>query len=111
MDTPSCEIFGHSYHETTGKCGYCEAVLPLPAKMPSHFTVYPTLPAVIKVHYSTIDRYSESRRFKTLKGARAYVAKRLGTSYDAGIAYAVSYDGVGKVTSNVPMSVLLGVTL
>lgn len=108
METTSCELFGHEYHEVTGKCHYCEAALAMPkAPLPT----YPTLPAVIKVSYSTLDRYYESRRFKTLKGARAYVAKRLGTSYDAGVAYAVSGDGVGKVTSNVPMSVLLGRSL
>lgn len=23
--TSGCALFGHSYHEKTGKCGYCEA--------------------------------------------------------------------------------------
>jgi hypothetical protein len=66
-----------------------------------------TLPDVIRVRYSTIDRFSESKRFKTLKGARAYVARRLGTSYDLGGNYAVSGDGVGKLMANVPMTLLV----
>jgi len=51
----------------------------------------------IKVKYSSIDRYSESRTFATLDGARRYARKWLGDNFDVGGWYAVSWDGVGKV--------------
>ena len=102
MATPSCELFGHSYHEKTGVCHYCDVVLPpLPPKAL-------VLPPVITVRYSTIDRYSESRRFKTLAGARAYARRKMGDTYDIGGYYAVSGDGVAKLTSNISLGVLLG---
>ena len=69
----------------------------------------PVLPNPIWVYYRTIDRFSESRRFKTLKGARAYVRKRIGDTFDVGGNYAVDAYGVGKVTANIPMSLLMGV--
>jgi hypothetical protein len=28
--TGSCALFGHSYHEVTGHCHYCDRVLPMP---------------------------------------------------------------------------------
>jgi len=54
----------------------------------------------IKLHYSTLDRFSESRTFKTLAGAKAYATRRLGTYYDVSLAfnYAVSGDGIGKLS-------------
>ena len=52
----------------------------------------------IRVHYSSIDRFSESRRFKTLTGAQKYAQKWVGPHPDQGGTYAVSFDGVGKVT-------------
>lgn len=57
-------------------------------------------PRDIRLRYSTIDRFSESKRFKTLDGARAYAKRRLGDCYDVSLAfnYAVSGDGVGKVS-------------
>lgn len=53
----------------------------------------------ITLYYKTIDRFSERRTFKTLKGARAYARKRMGTSYyiSETFHYAVSFDGVGKL--------------
>ncbi len=53
----------------------------------------------IRFHYSTIDHYSESRRFKSLDGARAYAKRRLGDSYDISetFRYAVAGDGVAKL--------------
>ncbi len=56
-------------------------------------------PADIKIRYSTVDRFSEIRRFKTLEGARAYAGRRMGSSYDISetFNYAVSADGVGKI--------------
>lgn len=54
----------------------------------------------IRVRYSTIDRYYESRRFKTLEGARRYAARWIGETPDIGYSfgYAVSADGIGKIT-------------
>lgn len=54
----------------------------------------------IKLTYSTIDRFSESKTFKTLEGARAYFARRIGTSYDISetFNYAVDAYGTGKLT-------------
>ena len=52
----------------------------------------------IKVVYRSIDRFYEVRRFKTLEGARRYAHKRVGAHPEVGYGYAVSGDGVGKVT-------------
>lgn len=106
----SCELFGHSYHNVTGHCGYCDRVLPMPVKSAAALTPAPApaLPPVIKLSYSTIDRYYESRRFKTLAGARAYAKRKLGASFDLGGSYAVSFDGVAKLTANIPLALLLG---
>lgn len=52
----------------------------------------------ITVRYSTIDRFRETRTFKTLKGARAYAVKLVGEHPDhGGTSYAVSFDGIGKI--------------
>lgn len=54
----------------------------------------------IIVRYQSIDHFSQRRTFKTLEGARKYAFKRVGK--DAEISwnfyYAVSSDGVGKIT-------------
>lgn len=52
---------------------------------------------MFKVQYSSIDRYRETRTFKTLAGARAYAVKWVGANPDTCGSYAVSDDGVGKV--------------
>jgi hypothetical protein len=59
----------------------------------------------IRVRYSTIDGFSQSRTFKTLEGARRFAQKWVGPHPDVGETYnyAVSFDGVGKITANVPM--------
>jgi hypothetical protein len=67
----------------------------------------PALPPVIKINYFTLDRYSEFRRFKTLAGARKYARRKLGEYFDIGSSYAVSGDGVAKITANIPLSLLL----
>jgi hypothetical protein len=53
---------------------------------------------VIKVRYTTIDRYKETKSFSTLRGARAYAQKWVGRNPDMGSHYAISDDGVGKIT-------------
>jgi len=53
---------------------------------------------MIIVRYTSIDRYSQTRRFKTLKGAQAFAHKYVGPHPTLGTYYAVSDDGVGRVT-------------
>lgn len=54
---------------------------------------------MITVKYSSIDGYCKSRSFKSLKGARKFAQERVGKNPDIGGSYyAVSDDGVGKVT-------------
>jgi len=58
---------------------------------------------VITVRYSSIDGYSEKRKFKTLAGARAYAQKWVGKNPEMGSTYAVSSDGIGKITATVAL--------
>lgn len=59
----------------------------------------------IRVTYRTIDRFSKSRSFKTIAGARAFAGRCVGKTPEvsSGFNYAVSYDGVGKITANIPV--------
>lgn len=54
----------------------------------------------IIVRYSSIDSYGRSKRrvFKTLATARRYAQKWVGRHPDLGSSYAISGDGVGKIT-------------
>ena len=52
----------------------------------------------IKIRYHSIDGFSAARTFKTLKGAQAFAQKWVGRFPDIGCGYAVSFDGIGKVT-------------
>ncbi len=52
----------------------------------------------IKVRYSTIDRFTETRKFKTLDGARKFAQNWIGRHPEIGGHYAVSGDGIGKIT-------------
>jgi len=53
---------------------------------------------VITVTYSSIDRFRKKRSFKTLKGARVFAQNWVGKNPEIGSTYAVSGDGVGKIT-------------
>jgi len=53
---------------------------------------------VIRVTYKTIDRICLTRKFKTLRGARAFAHKWVGARPEMGSFYAVSGDGVGRIT-------------
>jgi len=55
-------------------------------------------PRKIVVRYSAIDRYRKNYRYSTLEGAAKRVRELLGDYFDIGSSYAVSGDGVGKVT-------------
>jgi len=52
---------------------------------------------MITVRYSSVDGFSQTRRFKTLRGARAFAQKWVGPTPDVGGWYAVSFDGIGKI--------------
>lgn len=54
-----------------------------------------------KLRVNTIDRFSQTRTFKTLKGAQKFAAKWVGEHPDTSESfnYAVSGDGVCKVTA------------
>jgi hypothetical protein len=53
---------------------------------------------MIKITYSTVDGFCKTRQFKTLGRARTYAHHWLGETPEVGRYYAVSGDGVGKVT-------------
>jgi hypothetical protein len=54
----------------------------------------------IKLHYSTMDRFSKSASFKTLAGAQKFAHKWVGKHPDISetFGYAVSMYGDGKIT-------------
>jgi hypothetical protein len=53
---------------------------------------------MLTVTYQSIDGAHVRRRFASLKGARAFAVKWVGASPDLGSHYAISDDGVGKIT-------------
>lgn len=52
------------------------------------------------VHYESIDSHGRrtTRFFKTLAGARTYAHRQVGETPEMGSHYAISGDGVGKIT-------------
>jgi len=52
----------------------------------------------ISVLYESIDRFCQRRKFKTVKGASKFARKWVGDHPEQGSYYAVSFDGVGKVS-------------
>jgi hypothetical protein len=52
----------------------------------------------ITVTYTSIDRCRTVRTFKTLAGARKFAAEYVGHHPEIGCGYAISSDGIGKVT-------------
>ena len=52
----------------------------------------------ITVFYNAIDGALARRKFKTLAGARGYAVKMVGATPEFGSYYAVSGDGIGKIT-------------
>jgi hypothetical protein len=53
---------------------------------------------MIKVRYSSIDGHGRLAKFKTLNGASRFARKWIGDHPDIGRSYAVSDDGIGKIT-------------
>ena len=52
----------------------------------------------IIVHYTSIDGVSKRRSFHTVEAARGFATHWVGATPELGSWYAVSFDGVGKVT-------------
>lgn len=52
---------------------------------------------MIKVKYSSVDRFRKTGSFKTLKGARKFAQSWIGKYPEMGSSYAVSGDGIGKI--------------
>jgi len=52
----------------------------------------------ITVHYDAVDGYHEKRSYSTVEKARNYAWKWVGKHPEVGFGYAVSTDGVGKVS-------------
>lgn len=52
----------------------------------------------IKVTYTSVDRYTRSQRFKTLEQAQRFAHRWVGEHPEIGRSYAISGDGIGKIT-------------
>ena len=53
---------------------------------------------IITVRYRSLDGYSQTRRFKTLAGARKFATKWVGAHPEIGSSYAICGDGIGRIT-------------
>lgn len=54
--------------------------------------------SLIKVYYATVDGYHQRREFRTLTSAQRFAQQRIGQHPDIGQWYAISNDGVGRIT-------------
>jgi hypothetical protein len=52
----------------------------------------------IRVIYDSVDHHHEARRFKTMKAAQRFAHRWVGTTPEIGTDYAVSPDGIGRIT-------------
>jgi hypothetical protein len=52
----------------------------------------------ITVRYSSVDGFHQTRRFEQLSAARRHAQKWIGEFPEVGSDYAISDDGVGKIT-------------
>ena len=59
---------------------------------------HPAFDGMIKTTYRAIDGYTEEQVFSDLDDAITYAHKQIGSKVEIGSGYAVSYDGVGKIT-------------
>lgn len=57
-----------------------------------------TAASEITVTYRSIDRARITRKFKTVEAARRFAAEYVGPAPDMACGYAVSDDGIGKIT-------------
>lgn len=114
---PALEV----WHE--GRCGRCNRTLTVPASIKSGIgpecakimgviladDPAPEAPksvrengetadAVIRVRYTSIDRWTSVKAYKTLSGARKFAQLWVGQHPEIGTTYAVSGDGIGKIS-------------
>ena len=54
--------------------------------------------STITVRYSSVDGYRETETFTSVKDAQAFAHNWIGAHPEIGSSYAVSDDGVGKIT-------------
>jgi hypothetical protein len=52
----------------------------------------------IKVKYLAVDGYRKTRKFKTIKFAKKFAQEWIGEHPDIGCGYAISHDGIGRIT-------------
>jgi hypothetical protein len=52
----------------------------------------------ITVRYKSVDGFGKVRHFKTLRGAHKFAVCYVGDNPELGINYAISQDGVGRIT-------------
>lgn len=65
--------------------------------------------AKIKVRYSAIDGFRKARSFETVEGARRFAVERVGEHPEIGSSYAISGDGIGKITvQGISLAALFG---
>ena len=60
----------------------------------------------IRMRYESIDGYSQRRVYKTIAGAQNFLRHWIGDWGEITHNYAVSSDGVGKVTGNIDLRLL-----
>lgn len=60
-------------------------------------TPAPASENIVNIYYVAVDGYRKSWSY-TKDGAAAKIRRLLGSNYDLGLGYAVSGDGVGRVT-------------
>ena len=61
----------------------------------------------ITVRYSSIDGYTETRHYKTLKMAHRWANEMVGDCFEIGTGYAIDGYGIGKIQSNISLEQLL----
>jgi hypothetical protein len=52
----------------------------------------------IVVRYRAIDNFTKRGEFRSIAGARRFAKKYLGDEFEIGTGYAVTYDGIGRIT-------------
>lgn len=60
----------------------------------------------ISVRYYSSDGYSKTKHFATLPGAQRFAQRWIGETPELGQTYAISGDGIGKITASIPVAQL-----
>jgi len=104
-----CPNCGCSYHYTDKRCVECGQFLDIMS-----LNLFTAAQAVldgkkakrivtkrnVHVSYSSIDNFHRTRSFKTLENAQNFAQKWIGETPEFGTGYAISDDGIGKITVN-----------